>query len=123
MHSDGRPTRTFCYVADAVVGYYKILVNGGPGEAYNIGVESPEISMKELAEKVSGLAHNRFGYKGQVVCRPSSDVNYLIDNPNRRCPNIGKARRELGYNPSIELEDGLMRSLSWYNENRAAEEC
>ena len=50
MLSDGSAKRTFCYVADAVAGYYKILVKGRPGEAYNVGVETPEISMQQLAE-------------------------------------------------------------------------
>jgi len=58
MLSDGSPKRTFCYVADAVVGYYKILVRGRPGEAYNVGVEEPEISMAELAEKMVYLDEN-----------------------------------------------------------------
>jgi nucleoside-diphosphate-sugar epimerase len=42
--------RTFCYVADAVVGYYKALVRGRDGEPYNVGIDRPEISMKDLAE-------------------------------------------------------------------------
>ena len=50
--SDGSPTRTFCYVADAIVGYYKVLVKGHRGESYNIGVESPEISITEVAERM-----------------------------------------------------------------------
>lgn len=123
MHSDGSPTRTFCYVADAIVGYYKILVRGKPGEAYNIGVESPEISMKALAELVTRLARERLGYRGRVVHRVSPDANYLVDNPNRRCPRITKARQDLGYDPQISLEDGLRRSLIWYSENREAEDA
>jgi nucleoside-diphosphate-sugar epimerase len=43
MHSDGSPTRTFCYSADAIIGYYKVLVKGHPGEGYNIGIDRPEI--------------------------------------------------------------------------------
>jgi nucleoside-diphosphate-sugar epimerase len=123
MHSDGSPTRTFCYVADAIVGYYKILVKGVPGEAYNIGVEAPEISMKELAGMIARLARNRFGYRGRVVHQESADADYLVDNPNRRCPVIAKARRDLGYNPQIGLEDGLLRALVWYSENREAEDA
>jgi UDP-glucuronate decarboxylase len=123
MHSDGSPTRTFCYIADATVGYFKVLVKGRSGEAYNIGVESPEISMNELAEGLVGLARERFGYKGKVVHASSDDVDYLVDNPNRRCPVIAKARRELGYNPRISLEEGLLKSMIWYNENREAEEA
>ncbi len=123
MLSDGSPKRTFCYVADAICGYYKILVKGRPGEAYNVGVELPEISMIELAEKVVALGRELFGYQGQVVRKQSADKDYLLDNPNRRCPIIEKARRELGYNPSIQLDEGLRRSLLWYGGNRVAEEA
>ena len=48
---------------------------------------------------------------------------YLKDNPNRRCPVIKKARTELGYNPCINLDEGLQRMLIWYSENRNAEEA
>lgn len=123
MLSDGSPRRTFCYVADAICGYYKILVKGRAGEAYNIGTENPEISMLELAEKVVVLARNLFGYQGKVIRQQSADKDYLLDNPNRRCPVIEKARRELGYNPSISLDEGLKRSLLWYGGNRTAEEA
>ena len=120
--SDGAPTRTFCYVADAVVGYYKVLTRGRDGEAYNIGVESPEISVAVLADTVVRLAGGLLGYKGKVTRKSSADKNYLVDNPNRRCPIIQKARAELGYEPSISLETGLTRSLQWYRENNRAEE-
>ncbi|MCB0190821.1 MAG: NAD-dependent epimerase/dehydratase family protein [Anaerolineae bacterium] len=123
MLSDGRPTRTFCYIADAVVGYYKILIKGQPGEAYNIGVESPEISMAQLADYVTDFARDLFGYQGQVVRQMSQDKDYLADNPNRRCPVIDKARTQLGYNPGISLEEGLKRSLLWYADNADAEEA
>lgn len=120
MHSDGLATRTFCYVADAVAGYYKILVKGAPGEAYNIGVEMPEISMRDLAKKMVALAGELFGYKSKVVHQQSDDKDYLVDNPNRRCPVIAKARAELGYNPQVALDDGLRRSLLWYSAHREA---
>lgn len=123
MLSDGSPTRTFCYIADAIVGYYKILVKGRPSEAYNIGREKTEISMAELAERVVEISRELFDYKGKVVRQESSDNDYLVDNPNRRCPVIAKARTELGYNPSISIDEGLKRSLIWYQENREAEEA
>lgn len=118
--SDGSARRTFCYVADAVAGYYQLLVQGRPGEAYNIGVESPEISMAQLAELMARLGRELFGYAGRVICQPSPDPDYLVDNPNRRCPVITKARTELGYHPQVTLEEGLRRSLLWYAENRDA---
>lgn len=123
MFSDGSPTRTFCYVADAIIGYYKVLVRGRDGEPYNIGVENPEISIAELAERIAALAKDLFGYKGKVVHTVSTDKAYLVDNPNRRCPMIHKARIELDYNPAISLDEGLKRSLIWYFGNHGAEEA
>jgi UDP-glucuronate decarboxylase len=123
MLSDGSPKRTYCYAADSVTGYYKVLVKGHPGEAYNIGIESPEISVAELAEKVVAWANELFGYQGKVIRQMSSDQDYLIDNPNRRCPVIVKARTHLGYEPTILVDEGLRRSLIWYYDNQDAEEA
>ncbi|MGE0607145.1 MAG: NAD-dependent epimerase/dehydratase family protein [Pirellulales bacterium] len=123
MLSDGAPRRTFCYAADAIVGYYKVLVRGRPGEAYNIGIDQPEISMAELAEHVVAAARELFGYEGRVIRQASDEKEYLTDNPLRRCPDLAKSRRELGYNPSISLEDGLRRALAWYHHHRQAEEA
>lgn len=120
MKSDGKPRRTFCYVADAVCGYYKAMVVGKPGEAYNVGVETPEISMAELADKVVALGRELVGYKGKVVLK--TDLDYTADNPERRCPVITKARTELGYNPTILVDEGLRRSMVWYSGNLKAEE-
>jgi nucleoside-diphosphate-sugar epimerase len=122
MFSDGTPTRTFCYVADAIVGYYKILVNGRTGETYNIGVQGPEISIIELAERLANIGRNYFGYSGKIIRRVSEDKEYLTDSPKRRCPNISKARMQLGYAPSIGLDEGLLRTMCWYSENLQEEE-
>jgi UDP-glucuronate decarboxylase len=121
MRSDGSPKRTFCYVADAVVGYYKVLVKGRPGEAYNIGVETPEISIAQLADKVTAIGRELFGYQGKVVRKV--DAEYLIDNPERRQPIITKARQELGYAPTIFVDEGLRRSMIWYSGNQEASEA
>jgi nucleoside-diphosphate-sugar epimerase len=117
MFSDGSPTRTFCYVADAVIGYYKALLLGRPGEAYNIGTDSPEISMRDLAETVVAAGRELFGYEGQVRLTLNPEADYLTDNPSRRCPDLTKARNELGYVPKITLEDGIRRTLQWYAGN------
>jgi len=115
--SQGSPTRTFCYVADAIVGYIKILVKGKAAESYNIGVEKPEISMIDLAEKMKKIAAKQFGYSGKVIKKISDDKNYLTDCPNRRCPQISKARKDLGYKPEVSLDEGLTNALLWYQKN------
>jgi dTDP-glucose 4,6-dehydratase/UDP-glucuronate decarboxylase len=118
MYSDGSPTRTFCYVADAVTGYFKALVRGGDGEPYNIGVESPEISMSDFADLVASTGSELFGYSGSVVKKVNPEDDYLVDNPSRRSPRIEKARTELGYAPQFSLEDGIRRTLLWYSRHR-----
>jgi nucleoside-diphosphate-sugar epimerase len=121
--SDGSPTRTFCYVADAIVGYFKILVRGRSAEAYNIGNESPEISMLALAQMLARIGRAQFNYTGNVVQDASKEKDYLTDNPQRRCPAIAKAKSELGFDPEISIEEGLRRTLVWYRDNQQAEEA
>jgi UDP-glucuronate decarboxylase len=118
--SDGKPSRTFCYVADAMIGYFKVLIKGKKGEPYNIGTEKPEITMIELAELMIKEAHEIFNYQGKLKFEKSQDSQYLAYNPQRRCPVIEKARKELQYNPAISLQEGARRSLIWYKENQHA---
>jgi nucleoside-diphosphate-sugar epimerase len=118
MHSDGSPTRTFCYISDAMTGYLLALLKDVPGEAFNIGADSPEVSMKDLAESVIKAS----GKALKVLHQPSADSAYLQDNPHRRCPDIAKARRMLGYEPRVGLEEGLARSYRWYLSNPSGED-
>jgi UDP-glucuronate decarboxylase len=111
--SDGRATRTFCYVADAIDGYVRALLSDSHGEAFNIGADSPEISMRDLAQLVIATS----GKPLRVSYAVSSDPAYLTDNPQRRCPSLEKARRVLGYEPRISLEDGLARSWAYYRDS------
>lgn len=124
MLSDGKPTRTFCYITDSLSGYLKVLVRGRRGEPYNIGIETPELSMRELADKVQQTAKDLWGYQGKVVQKVSSEGEvYLADNPNRRCPIIEKARSEIGYAPEVDVETGIRRTLNWYYFNREGEQA
>ncbi len=116
--SDGSPTRTFCYAADAVCGYYRVLVLGRDGRPYNIGADAPEVSMRDLAGRIARIAGELFDYRGRVIHQPPAEDDYLVDNPNRRCPDLTRARTELGYAPEVDLDEGLRRSLVWYHYHR-----
>lgn len=122
MFSDGSPTRTFCYVSDAVTGYLKALLYAREGfEAFNIGMDKPEISIRRLAEIYAEAGREIFGYTGQLRFAVSEDKEYLRNNPGRRCPDIGKARRLLGYNPQIGVERGVRCFLEHIKESTEEE--
>ncbi len=109
VYGDGKQTRTYCYVADAIGGFLRVLLHGKAGEPYNIGNPSPEISVIDLVKAAVEAAPGVVvGYT--VKPHPAS---YPADEPNRRCPDISKAARELGYAPRITLEDGLRRFFGW----------
>ena len=63
-------------------------MRGHDGEAYNIGVETPEIAVAELAQMLVRHGKDILGYRGKVVLQKSQDATYLVDSPNRRCPII-----------------------------------
>jgi dTDP-glucose 4,6-dehydratase/UDP-glucuronate decarboxylase len=96
LFSDGRATRSLCYASDAITGLMLVWLKGRPGEAYNIGNDA-EISIGDLARLAAGLATPAL----PVELAVSKDADYLTDNPNRRCPDLSKARRELGYDATI----------------------
>jgi len=112
LHSDGSPMRTFCYSSDALTGYLLALLSPYNGEPFNIGSDTPEISMRDLAHVLLRIA----GSKRRVTQVPSQESDYLTDNPARRCPDISKARAMLGFSPRIGLEAGLTRMLEWHRQ-------
>ena len=116
--SDGKATRTFCYISDAIEGYLRILLSNFNGESFNIGNEFPEISMLELARLSIKISKKPL----KVVYNKSSDKEYLSDNPQRRCPNIDKAKTLLNYKTKIDLEDGLIRTYEYYLRNNKTKE-
>jgi|TARA_B110000003_G_C16615628_1_gene521180 UDP-glucuronate decarboxylase len=110
--SNGSPTRTFCYVADAISGYLLCLLHG-KYDQFNIGTEEPEISVKDVAQIYVDSAKDIFDFDLEVDFETSNDQAYLTDNPNRRCPDLSKAKSILGYKPSIGIEDGVRRYLKF----------
>lgn len=109
VYGTGNQTRTFCYVTDAIRGFLQVLLHGEPGEPYNIGNPEPEISMLELVETIRATLPE-LNVKHHVAEHPDT---YPADEPQRRCPDITKARLQVGYNPRVALEDGLKRFFDW----------
>lgn len=118
LYSDGSPTRTFCYVSDAIAGYLKALLYHDSFEAFNIGIDKPEISIRRLAEIYQQAGQELFSYEGRTQFAVSSDAEYLKNNPNRRCPVIDKARKLLGYDPQVDVEQGVRYFLQYIKESR-----
>jgi len=118
--SNGFPTRTFCYIADSINGYLKILLHGRY-DYFNIGMEKPEININELAENYIIAGKEIFGYEGKIKYKVSSEKHYLTNNPQRRCPDISKARNILGYNPVINVQEGIKRFLNYLKETEKNE--
>ena len=112
IYDSGQHTRTFCYVTDGVSGFLRGLCLGHSGQAYNIGNNSPEISMINLANKIEEII--KVKVKKELITVPP---DYPVNQPNRRCPDISKAQKELNYQPKVSLEDGIMRFYNWAKDN------
>lgn len=110
MYSKGTDTRSFCYVSDAITGFFKILLSDYNGEAFNVGSDAEEVSMEKLAQVVSELFDNSI----EIIHKENPDRNYLADNPRRRCPDLTKMRKLLHYEPKVDLRTGLGRLIEWY---------
>ena len=117
IYGAGTQTRTFCYIVDAMVGFFKVFVYGNPAEPYNIGNPSPEVTVSNLADIFQKTSGKEIGKV--IIDYPDS---YPADEPMRRCPDIRKARLQLSYNPEISLEDGVSRFLSWSEKNYIGEQ-
>ena len=119
LYSDGSPTRTYCYIADAVTGYLKALLYDD-FQVFNIGADHPEISVAQLAELYRKIGEALFGYQGQVRYQRAADPQYLSDNPRRRCPDITKAGKMLGFEPATSLEAGIRSHLTYHQYRQEA---
>lgn len=119
--SNGSPTRTFCYIADAAAGYLKVLLHGSY-DYFNIGIDRPEVSIGRLAEVYREAGKEILGYTGEVTYAVSEDKEYLTNNPGRRCPKIDKAAEKLDYKPEILVEEGVRRFLTFIKESKESGE-
>jgi UDP-glucuronate decarboxylase len=105
LYGDGMQTRAFCFVDDLIEGFVRMMATGddvtGP---VNLG-NPHEITVRELAERVIAMT----GSQSRIVHRPLPQ-----DDPLQRCPDIDMARSLLDWEPRIALEDGLARTIAYF---------
>jgi UDP-glucuronate decarboxylase len=105
IYGDGSQTRSFCYVDDLIAGLVA-LMETGPDVTGPINIGNPvEFTVRELAERVIALT----GSASKIIQEPLPQ-----DDPRQRQPDISKAKRELGWEPSIPLEDGLAKAIDYF---------
>lgn len=103
IHSDGSALRTYCYVTDLTIGLWKLLLNGKPGELYNVGADAPRVSIRELAELIAKEVGNV-----EIVVEGKSGTG----SRSRYIPNV--ARFKQLHPAQINLAEGLHRMLASY---------
>lgn len=104
VYGDGMQTRSFCYITDTVEAMLRIsLAEGLSGEVFNVG-NPEEISILELAKRVI----SRTGSRSEIVFMPA-----MQDDPRRRCPDIRKVGRMVGWKPKVTLDYGLKRTIEY----------
>jgi len=107
VYGDGSQTRSFCYVDDLVEGIYRLLLSD-EHEPMNLGNPS-EITILEFAQTINRLTDNSNGIQ------LSPDERFEGD-PQRRQPDITKARQILNWEPMIDLEEGIRRTVSYFRQ-------
>ena len=112
VHGDGKNTRSYCYINDAIEATFKVLFSEENGEAYNIGNPSQEISVNQLSEIVANLLTGKVPIE---KVKPPHAV-YGDSDPKRRCPDISKLQSAIDFVPKYNLEEGVDRTIKWYLE-------
>ncbi|MGH2458714.1 MAG: UDP-glucuronic acid decarboxylase family protein [Chloroflexota bacterium] len=112
VYGDGSQTRSLCYVSDLVEGLLRAIeTSDTKGRVYNLG-NPDERSVLEFARVIKALA----GSESPIVFRPMISQ----DDPRRRCPDITRARAELGWSPTIGLDQGMAETIGWFRDQVGA---
>ncbi len=106
MYGDGSQTRSFCYVDDLVDGFVRFMEHEGATGPMNLG-NPGEFTMRQLAERVIRLT----GSPSRITFRPLPP-----DDPRQRQPDISHARATLGWEPTVALEEGLLRTIGYFRQ-------
>jgi UDP-glucuronate decarboxylase len=107
VYGKGSQTRSFCFVSDLIDALVRMMNTAGFSGPLNIG-NPQEFTIIELAEKILRLS----GSRSKIVFRPLPS-----DDPARRCPDISLAKDKLGWQPHVDLEEGLRKTIEYFRDN------
>ena len=102
VFDDGKQTRTYCHIFDAVIMILKIIFSGKEF-VYNVGNSNEEISAEKIAKKIC----KKFKKNKVKILKVGYPKNYPSDEPRRRCPNMKKFIKEFKYKAKVSLDNGL----------------
>lgn len=111
VYGAGNQTRTFCYISDAMSGFFRVLFSNQNGQPFNVGNDDQEISILYLGQLMVELFDYKNGLKHDVGINDA----YSQGDPKRRSPDLARIRK-LGYNPKTSLKTGLKRFVDWARE-------
>jgi len=106
IYGDGSQTRSFCYVDDLIEGFVRLMESEGVNGPVNIGNPS-EFTMLQLAE----LVVKKVGGASKITFHPLPS-----DDPKQRCPDITLAKKLLGWEPKVPLEEGIERTIAYFKK-------
>lgn len=109
MLNEGLDTRSYCYISDATVAFFKLLLSSRNGEAFNVASDLEEVSIKDLAELVHKICQIH-----EPVKVKSQDAKFIKDAPNRVFPDISKLKKTFKFFvPEVGIEEGLRKTIEW----------
>lgn len=108
IYGTGKQTRSFCYVSDLVEGLERLMFSEHNGTVFNLG-SSNEMSIIEVANLIKGLT----GSDSKIVFKEA-----LENDPERREPDISKAKELLGWEPKVSFEEGLKKIIEYFREEK-----
>jgi len=111
VFGEGKQTRSSCYITDTITGILKVAADSRTsGEVFNIG-NAQEITIMDLARKAKELT----GSTSRIVHKPLPP-----DDRQRRCPDISKAKKLLGWTPTVTLDEGLRKTVDCFRQGMEA---
>ena len=110
VHGDGSQIRAWCYVDDIVRGIFLALERKEAiGQSFNIGNPTSTVTVFDLAERIIRLSKT----KSKIIFKPITYTDIEI-----RIPNIDKSKELLGYEPQVNLDEGILKTIEWYKKHR-----